>query len=59
MNRINSICSVLVVLMTNFSHGACTGKVDAIQQNFNGRISLESLSLYGDSSARDICRLDT
>jgi len=41
------------------SNAACTGTVDEIQQGYNGRVSLISHSLYGDLSARDICRLDS
>jgi hypothetical protein len=54
-----SICFSLLLIYSQASSAACTGTVDEIQQGYNGRVSLISHSLYGDSNARDICRLDS
>lgn len=50
---------MLVVASVNCFAGnyTCTGKVDSINQPYNGDVIISSVSLYGNAGGRTICNL--
>ena len=49
---------VLTASKSAFSAYQCTGKIDGINQAYEGSVSLYSSSIYGDSTGRLICNLN-
>ena len=58
--RITLVTIVLSMLSFNASSAAytCTGQIDAINQGYDGSVSVLSVAIYGDGQGRKVCSLN-
>ncbi|HEY6528755.1 MAG TPA: hypothetical protein VIZ65_08670 [Cellvibrionaceae bacterium] len=52
-----SLILLIISFCANAGNYTCTGKIDAINQPFNGEVIINSTQLFGNGAGRTICNL--